>query len=92
MNPMSVHYMYTDEPNIRIYMYLRLAFLAALITITMSNHVPDLLPSPTKNIALVKYNDVVYQCQEIVATKCGYSLHCTDMFIHCANDIVIERI
>jgi hypothetical protein len=47
---------------------------------------------PTKYTALVKYNEVVYHCQDVVKTECGHSIRCDSMSIHCADNLVIKYI
>lgn len=47
-------------------------------------------PVYSKPIALVKYKDMIYQCQGIIKTKCGHSLHCGDMSIHCVTNFDVE--
>lgn len=47
-------------------------------------------PTQTPPIAMVKYKDTVYHCEELAKTECGYSIHCGSLSVHCANDIVVE--
>lgn len=41
-------------------------------------------------MALVKYKNVVYHCQNVVPTQCGHSIHCGKLSVHCAKDITVE--
>lgn len=43
-----------------------------------------------KPIALVEYNDMIYHCEGVIKTKCGHTLHCGDMSVHCVTDINVE--
>lgn len=46
---------------------------------------------PTNNpIALVKYRDTIYHCQDVVKTSCGYDIYCGNISYHCVNDITVE--
>lgn len=53
---------------------------------------PTRFPPINKNpvIALVKYQDVIYHCEEVKNTKCGYSISCNGLAKHCVNDLEIE--
>jgi hypothetical protein len=52
---------------------------------------PENVFIPTdKPIAIVKYKDMIYHCQGIIKTKCGHSLHCGNMSVHCVTDIQVE--
>ena len=48
--------------------------------------------SQVEPIALVKYEDVIYQCQSIVKTKCGTAIHCGNLTVNCTHNLVIEYI
>lgn len=41
-------------------------------------------------LALVKYKDIIYQCQGIIRTNCGHTIHCGKMSVHCVTDIEVE--
>lgn len=41
-------------------------------------------------IAMVKYGNTIWHCQDIVKTECGYTIHCKQYSFHCANDLVVE--
>lgn len=41
-------------------------------------------------VALVKYKDTVYQCEDVAKTPCGHSIHCGEIAVHCAENLVIE--
>lgn len=43
-----------------------------------------------KPIALVRYKDTIYHCEGIIKTKCGHSLHCGNMSVHCVTDFQVE--
>lgn len=52
-------------------------------------------PNPTPlikqvDVALVKYKNVVYQCQQVTRNKCGYYIRCGTLNVHCANGISIQ--
>lgn len=73
-------------------MYMKLGVLALVISTMAVNHYtpPKQIAVPIKPIALVKYNDTVYQCQGVVATQCGYSIHCGNLSVHCVDALTIE--
>lgn len=49
------------------------------------------LASPKKSlVALVKYNNVIYQCQKVIKTNCGHTINCDNLSVHCANNIAVE--
>lgn len=80
---------------------IRLFILLSLVS-CIEVRMPDVIKKPAvklqapifyrKPIALVKFNDVIYHCQSITKTQCGYSIHCDELNYHCANDLVIEYI
>lgn len=43
-------------------------------------------------IALVKYNNVVYHCERVNKTICGHSIDCGKLSVHCAQNLVIEKL
>lgn len=47
-------------------------------------------PTIIAPIALVKYKNTIYHCEEIKPTNCGHSIHCGDMSLHCADNLTIE--
>lgn len=73
-------------------MYMKLGLLALVISAMAVNHYepPKQLAVPVKPIALVKYKDTVYQCQGVVTTECGYSIHCGKLSVHCVKTLTIE--
>ena len=84
MNDVSCVIYTTEEPIMR----LKLLIILYISVITM-NSIPE---EPAKNVALVKYRGTIYQCQSISKTSCGYTLHCNNITMHCANDLVIENL
>lgn len=71
-----------------MFKFLLLAILAQ-VTFVLYTKPMSLSPDYT---AMVKYNQVVYHCQDVVKTNCGHTIRCDDMSVHCANDLVIEYI
>jgi len=73
-------------------MYMKFGLVAlVLAVVTMNHYTPETTPvKPSKPIALVKYKDVVYQCQGVINTTCGYSIHCGNLSVHCVDKLTIE--
>ena len=73
-------------------MFMRVSIVLLVLGAVAANHykVPQQIKAPPKPIALVKYKDTVYQCQGIVTTECGYSIHCGNMSVHCVDKLTIE--
>lgn len=73
-------------------MYMKMGLLALVISAIYINHYtpPVNVSVPAKPIALIKYNDIVYQCQGVVTTECGYSIHCGNLSVHCLDTLTIQ--
>ena len=73
-------------------MFMKLGIVAIVLCAIVGNHykIPQQTKAPIKPIALIKFKDTVYQCQGIVTTECGYSIHCGNMSVHCVDKLVIE--
>jgi hypothetical protein len=67
--------------------------LRSVVLIIVMLNVVAMIPKKPVTIkpkALVRYDNVVYQCESIQPAKCGYSVTCGNLSFHCVSYNNIE--